>query len=447
MNRTPIWLWLVLAAAYAAPPARDARAVTPSTAWSRQIGTTQDDESFAVSADGLGSVYLSGYTTGSLGGMNAGGEDAFVAKYDAAGTQLWSRQLGTAANDRSYGVSADKLGNVFVVGSTLGNLGGTNAGSSDAFVTKYNAAGNLVWTRQFGNDFGEIGRAAAVDRQGGVYVTGYLGIPRGDGVSRLGAIAAYVRKYSSVGTVVWERLLDTPHNEYGLGLTVDNAGNVYVGGETGGSLGGPLVSVSDAFVSKFDAAGNPLWTRQLGSFDTESVRGVSIDGTGNVYFGGNTYGSSFGGSAGGSDAFIGSYNSDGILQWIDQFGTRYYESGNAVAADAAGNVFIAGGTQGRFDSTGPSLTSTDVFVAKHDVNGTQVWKQKFASINPDEAYGISFDGMGNLYIAGTAGGGLAGERLGEDDAFLMKFSILPEPAAAQLLLLTAMLATGWRRPR
>ena len=106
--------------------------------------------SYGVSADGLGNVYISGYTYGSLGGPNAGSDDAFVSKYDAAGTLQWTRQLGTSAIDRSYGVSADGLGNVYISGYTSGSLGGPNAGGNDAFVSKYDAAGTLQWTRQLG---------------------------------------------------------------------------------------------------------------------------------------------------------------------------------------------------------------------------------------------------------------------------------------------------------
>ena len=109
----------------------------PSTVdWIRQLGTSDFDTSWGVSADSLGNVYISGRTRGSLGGQNAGLSDAFVSKYDAAGTLLWTEQLGTSSSDASYGVSADSLGNVYISGSTRGSLGGPNAGGSDAFLVK-----------------------------------------------------------------------------------------------------------------------------------------------------------------------------------------------------------------------------------------------------------------------------------------------------------------------
>jgi hypothetical protein len=92
--------------------------------------------SYGVSADGLGNVYISGVTHGALGGPNAGNADAFVSKYDAAGALLWTRQFGTSDDDVSICVSADGLGNVYASGSTTGALGGPYAGGYDAFVTK-----------------------------------------------------------------------------------------------------------------------------------------------------------------------------------------------------------------------------------------------------------------------------------------------------------------------
>jgi hypothetical protein len=79
--------------------------------WIRQLGNgsgdirTCGDISWAVSADGQGSVYIAGFTGGSLEGTNAGGNDAFISKYDASGTLQWTQQLGTSERGGSYGVS------------------------------------------------------------------------------------------------------------------------------------------------------------------------------------------------------------------------------------------------------------------------------------------------------------------------------------------------------
>ena len=104
--------------------------------WSRELGTNSDDRAFGVSADPLGYVYITGITRGSLGSANAGGTDAFVSKYDDEGTLLWTKQFGTTGTDFSRAVAADALGNVFFTGDTTGSLEGTNKGNADVFVGK-----------------------------------------------------------------------------------------------------------------------------------------------------------------------------------------------------------------------------------------------------------------------------------------------------------------------
>jgi hypothetical protein len=194
MNRLQRKSVLTLACCAALLGTPRAHAVTLQ--WIRQVGTPSTDVGIAVSADSLGSVYISGYTTGSLGGSNAGGWDAFVSKYDATGAFQWTRQLGTSADDYSRAVSADGLGNVYISGHTSGSLGGAHAGSEDAFIGKYDAAGNLQWIRQLGD------------------------------ISR----------------------------DWGYGVSADGLGNVYISGSTDGSLAGMNAGQDDAFVSKYDAA-------------------------------------------------------------------------------------------------------------------------------------------------------------------------------------------------
>ena len=145
--------------------------------WTEQLGSNSSDESYGVSADGLGNVYITGVTFGDLGGANAGFHDAFVSKYDAAGTLLWTEQLGSSSSDASHGVSADALGNVYISGVTRGDLGGANVGDSDAFVSKYDAAGTLLWTEQLGSNSSDYSHGVSADGLGNVYISG---VTRGD---------------------------------------------------------------------------------------------------------------------------------------------------------------------------------------------------------------------------------------------------------------------------
>ena len=87
----------------------------------------------------------------------------------------WMRQLGTSGYDSSWSVAVDASGNAYISGSTHGSLGGPNAGGNDAFLSKYDAAGNLLWTRQFGTSNTDISRSVVVDTAGNAYISGYSG--------------------------------------------------------------------------------------------------------------------------------------------------------------------------------------------------------------------------------------------------------------------------------
>ena len=277
-------------------------------AWTRQIGTSAFERGWSISADGLGNVYFSSDTAGSLGGPNAGFEDVFLGKYDANGTLEWIRQFGTSGADWSRGgLSADGLGNVYISGLTTGNLGGPNAGETDAFLGKYDASGTLAWIRQIGTSSRDKSSAVSADGLGNAYISGSTS---GDlGGPNAGESDVFISKYDASGTLAWTRQLGTSASESSYGVSADGLGSVYISGITGGDLGGPNAGEGDVFISKYDASGTLAWTRQLGTSESDSDSGVSADALGNVYISGSTWGSLGGPYAGGGgDAFVAKYN-------------------------------------------------------------------------------------------------------------------------------------------
>jgi hypothetical protein len=520
--------------------------------WTRQIGTNLWEYSGGVSADGLGNVYISGSTNGSLAGTSAGRYDTFVAKYDAAGNLQWTKQLVTSQEESTRGVSADGLGNVFISGFTIGSLGGSN--NDDAFVSKYDAAGNLHWTRQLGTDYlgiaySDQSHGVSADGLGNAYISGWLkwrnafvskydaagnfqwtgqlrdnfiipepaswllialaGIallgtcrrrntkfarsfvpllcaiailgvagradagtlyagtggahgelyildPNTGGVLRdvgplndaagrnypmeglafqpgtgvlfccglltlgcirrrapagallcAGMVLALVAPPAHAQTLEWVRQFGMSHSESSDGVSADGLGNVYISGSTDGSLGAPNAGALDAFVSKYDAAGNLQWTRQLGTSSEDESYGVSADGLGNVYITGKTVGSLGGPHAGGYDAFVSKYDSGGNLKWTSQIGASHDEHSTGVSADGLGNVFITGPI---YNLTGDpdEIFDNMVFVSKFDVAGNLQWMRQFGS---EYCFGISADGLGNAYITGYT----------SDENFLAKY--------------------------
>src|SRR2546426_4711209 len=140
--------------------------IDPVLFWSTYLGGSGGDYGNGIAVDAAGNAYVTGFTSttgsgfpgtsgSSIQATNAGGNDAFVTKLNAAGTALvYSTYLGGSGSDAGNGIAVDAAGNAYVTGTTdttgsgfPGTSGSpiqaTNAGGNDAFVTKLNAAGKI----------------------------------------------------------------------------------------------------------------------------------------------------------------------------------------------------------------------------------------------------------------------------------------------------------------
>jgi hypothetical protein len=392
-------------------------------AWTKQIGTTGRDQMPGVSADGLGNVYVSGRTTGGIGGgTNTGGEDAFVAKYDAAGTHAWTKMLGSTANDRSVGVSADGLGNVFVTGWTEGNIGGANIGSVDSYVTKYNAAGTLLWSKHMGTSSGDGTNGVSADGVGNVFVAGSTGGSLFG--THAGSGDAFLAKYGTTGDLLWSRQFGASGSDTALAVASDGVGNVYVSGSTTSNLEGSPAAGTDAFLAKYDGNGNREWIRQFGTSGTDSALAVSSDGLGRVFVAGRTSSALGGNFMGGSDdAFITMFDASGTRGWSRQLGTNASDIANGLSADGLGGVHMTGRTTGGIGKS--NAGASDAFIVSYDVAGNVTSVRQMGTSAADDGFGISADGLGNVYAAGDTVGSLGGTLVGMTDGYLVKLGAGP----------------------
>ena len=326
------------------------------TIWTRQFGTGGADYARSVAADASQNVLVAGFTFGSLEAANGGGIDAFVRKYDANGTHLWTRQFGTAADEFARGVSTDANGNVFVAGETYGSLAGANAGNGDAFVRAYDPDGTHLWTRQFGTTGRDTASGVATNAVGSVFVAGTTSESL-SGPAALGN-AAFVRAYDASGNELWTEQYSSGVSQGALGVAAGAAGSVVIAGFVQTQIG----ELSSAFVSAYDADGNPAWARQFGTSVNDFAHGVAIDGAGDVIVVGDTAGSLEGTSVGGIDAFVRRYTSAGVEVSTAQFGSAGDDHGLAVALDGAGAVVVAGETSGALE--GANAGGLDAYVRR-----------------------------------------------------------------------------------
>ena len=180
-----------------------------------------------------------------------------------------------------------------------------DATRNDTITLTINPPGALRWTRQYGTSSNDFARGIATDANGNTYTTGYT---NGDlEGSNAGNADAFIRSYDRDGNHRWTRQFGTSSDDYAYGIATDANGNVTTTGTTFGALEGSNAGSNDAFIRSYDRDGNHRWTRQFGTSSDDGSIGVAADADGNVYATGDTNGALEGSNAGGSDAFIRSY--------------------------------------------------------------------------------------------------------------------------------------------
>lgn len=386
----------------------------------RQFGTTSFDTGVGVATDSNGNAYVAGLTGGSLGSPNADGSpDAYVAKYDSNGNQQWIRQIGTPALDYAFGSVVDSDNNVYIAGATTGSLAAPNPGGSmDAYVAKYDSNGNQLWVRQIESaDFEESYHIAA-DSHNNVYITGTTTGDLGGKNAGITSITGdpYVAKFDSNGNQLWIRQFGSPEFEDAFGITTDSNDNVFATGWTAGDLAGKNAGVYDTWLAKYDTYGNLLWTTQFGTPNYDFAWANATDSLGNVYITGWTLGSLGGANAGLEDGFLAKYDTNGNQLWIKQFGTAGAEQTYSISIDSNNLVHVAGLTTGDFG--GPNAGADDAFVAQFDSNGNLLGVNQFGTAGVDNAFGIDAKLPEQVYVSGVTNGSLGGINTGSYDAFL-----------------------------
>lgn len=334
--------------------------------------------------------------------------------------QVWTRQYGTADDDKGYAIAKDNNNNVIITGTTAGDLDGeTNSGGLDVFVTKYSPDAIKQWTRVYGSSTDDYATGIATDSSGNIYVTGYTLGATFDGQTAPGvAPDAFVTKFDSSGTRLWSKLIGSAGLDKAHGIAVDTTNNIYIAGETSGDLYDTNAGQTDVFIVAYSSNSNteppaepPLWSVQRGTTGSESANSIALDDTSGIFIAGGTEGvlgdedPTPGDPGVNLDAFVAKYDLSGTRLWTRQIGTSCSEWAEAVSG-SGGNAYFTGTIYTEADpactiaTDDPALGLYDAFLAGVNSSGAVQFTRQFGTANHDHGVAVGADSSSNIYVAG-----------------------------------------------
>ena len=286
--------------------------------WAKLFGTSTSEFSTGITTSVDSSIYIFGITDGSPDGQvnNGGVLDAFLVKYSADGVKIWTRLFGTNGNDVPVAAKTGSDGSIYVTGFTTGSLAGTINGPTDAFLTKYSASGTKIWTKQFGSSGSDGSGGITIGLDGSLYITGVTGGSI-DGLTNSGGDDVFLTKYTQDGAKIWTKLLGTSGADSANSITTGIDGSIYIAGTTAGSLDGKINKGDTAgFLAKYSADGAKIWVELIDTTSEDTAISVAASSDGSIYVSGYTEGQLNGQSVIGSDIYIAKFQSTNITKTV-----------------------------------------------------------------------------------------------------------------------------------
>jgi hypothetical protein len=445
---------LFIASALAAP------AQSPGITWGNATGDSGTDAGYAVATDAAGNIYATGTFEGTVDFdpgpgtytlTSAGFHSIFIYKLDPSGNLLWAKGCGNAAVfiNKGYAITTDLNGNVLITGTFTGQVdfdpgpGIYNLTSqlyTGAFILKLNSAGDFVWAASMGDTGNVNGMAIKTDNSGNVYTAGYFMNPvdfdPGPGIYNLTAAGftnadIFISKLDSMGNFVWADAMGGYGEDELFNMDIDADANIYITGYFSGTADfNPDTTTAfnltvngqqDAFIAKYNAAGQFIWAKQIGGTQSDYGYSIKLDDKADIYTAG------FFRDTADADPGPGIYN---LAMPAGGFGSyyicRYDSSGNfinagvlpdaysmapgiSLALDNKKNIYVGGTYAGTADLDpdtashyylSSSMISGDVFLAKLDSAVKFIWAEGVGGTGNDFFHDMILDAGNNIYITG-----------------------------------------------
>lgn len=227
--------------------------------WAKKGSAPYTDRGLDVATDNSGNVFVTGQFSDSITfdvvHYNNSNNAIFLIKYDENGNEDWFRKI-SGTQSIAYGITVDSLTNIFLTGDFQGNLifwgtpnfTMTNGYTNGIFIAKYNSMADLIWATSAGSSSEVSSRNIALDDSSNAYIVGNFRCKLssfadqyGQGTfNSVGYTDIFTAKYNSAGDWQWARNFGGHHEDNGVGITLNNSGQVLLTGSFTDSIVFPI---------------------------------------------------------------------------------------------------------------------------------------------------------------------------------------------------------------
>ncbi len=389
----------------------------PEIAWEKNYGGSLWEQAAAlISTDEGGFAFAveSGSADGDITETPDGSSDVWFVKLDAEHNIEWQKMYGGSGTESPKQIIQTNDGGYIILAQT--NSAMTNWHfSTDYWIIKTDADGNIEWDKCYGSNGGDYPRAIIEDGEGNYILAGSSFSNGGDVHGHIGGSDAWLIKIDATGNILWEYSYGGSDLESANAICAASDGGFIVAAgansnnfDVTGHHG--TVTTSDYWIFKISTDGILQWQVSLGGAKNDtpySIRNVSdggyiINGESNSNDGDVT---GHHGLTTRNDIWVVKINEAGTLQWQKSMGGTAYDAGTDAIESSPGKYLICGGVTSAdgdiTDHYGAAL-SADAWVAELDDTGSLLWSGSYGGTLSDGSGQICQLNYGNTIISGYA---------------------------------------------
>lgn len=361
------------------------------------------------------------------------GSSAFLGELE------WAKSFGGSGEDTAQSVITTADGGYAVLGfsnSNDGDLSGKTTSVNDYWLLKFDADGNVAWSKTYGGSKDDRGQSLVQTTDGGYALTGYAMSSDGDGSNNNGFHDNWVVKLDAQGNIEWEKSFGFSGHDHSYDIVETTDGGLFFSGflditlakEDGytdkGNTSTTAHGVGEFWGTKIDAQGNIQWRKYFGGTNNDRSHAVVQSYDGGFVLSGFTESDDFDikASRGSYDFWVVKIDAQGEMLWERSFGGSGIEIAYDMAKTTDNGYVVVGNTFSSDKDVAKNLGESDVWMIKIDDNGNLVWERNFGGIAFDAAQSVALSADGGFIVSGNSKsqGIDVSANLGENDIWLIK---------------------------